>query len=76
MNKPAAILFAALLSIGASARAAEVSFDGLDTNGSLEEMLLDLEDKGHKPPPPQHHPANPPGHNNYTPGHNNHNHPK
>ncbi|GEM_PF-1504970 len=74
MNKPAAILFAALLSMGAAARAAEVDFDGLDTNGSLEEMLLDLEDKGHHPPPPQHHPANPPGHHHPAPGHNNNHH--
>ncbi|HOI43151.1 MAG TPA: hypothetical protein PK523_09420 [Elusimicrobiales bacterium] len=67
MKKPAVIFFAALMSLGAAARAAEVDFDGMDGLGaeSIEEMIADLEDKGHHPPPPQHHPVNPPGHNNH-----------
>lgn len=74
MNKSAAILFAALLSVGASARAVEMDFDGVKgfSLESIEEMIADQEDKGHKPPPPQHHPVTPPGHYNNTPGHNNH----
>lgn len=74
MNKSAAILFAVLISMSASARAVDMDFDGVKgfSLESIEDMIADQEDKGHKPPPPQHHPVTPPGHYNNTPGHNNH----